>query len=51
VLRTKKNNIQTLEKEVKSLTEIVNLLNEDLKYNDTTEEVRKTDCTYADKLK
>jgi hypothetical protein len=45
------NNIQTLENEVKSLTKIVNLLSEDLKYIDTTKEVRKADCTYADKLK
>ena len=29
-----KNNIQALEKEVKSLMEIINLLSEELKYND-----------------
>jgi hypothetical protein len=46
-----KNNTQALEKEVKSLTEIINILSEELKYNDTTEEVRKADCTCADKLK
>ena len=46
-----KNNIQALEKEVKSLTEIINILSEELKHDDTTNEVRKADCTYADKLK
>jgi hypothetical protein len=45
-----KNNIQALEKEIKSLTEIINILSEQLKY-DIPEEVRKADCTYADKLK
>jgi len=37
-------NIQTLEKEATSLTEIINILSEELRYNGTTEEVRKADC-------
>jgi archaellum component FlaC len=46
-----KNNIQTLEKEAKSLTEIINTLSEELRYNGTMEEVRKADCLCADKFK
>jgi len=46
-----KNNIQALEKEVKSLTEIINILSEKWKHNETTEEVRMADGTYADKRK
>jgi len=40
-----------LEKEAKSLTEIINTLSEELRYNGTTEEVRKADCLCADKFK
>ena len=46
-----KNNFRPLEKEAKSLTEIINTLSEELRYNGTTEEVRKADCLCADKLK
>jgi hypothetical protein len=45
-----KNKIQALEKKIKSLTEIINILSEELKYN-TTEEVKNADCMYADKFK
>jgi len=44
------NNIQAFEKEVKSLTEIISILNDELKH-DATEEVMKADCLCVDKLK
>ena len=46
-----KNNIQALEKEVKSLRDIINILSEEWKRNETTEEVRMADGTYTDKRK
>ena len=45
------SHIQTLEREIKSLTEIVKILNAERKYDATTVEVRKTNYTSADKLK
>ena len=46
-----KNNIQAFEKEAKSLTEIINILVDELKYDDATEEAMKADCLCANKLK
>jgi hypothetical protein len=43
--------IQALEREIKSLTEIVKILNAERNSDATIDEVRKTNCTYADKLK
>jgi hypothetical protein len=46
-----KRNVQALEKEIGSLTEVIKVLSEELKFNDSTDGVRKTACSYADILK
>jgi hypothetical protein len=46
-----KKNIQALEKEIGSLMEVIKVLSEELKFNDSTDGVRKTACSYADILK
>ena len=45
------SHIEALESEIKSLTQIVKILNAERKYDASTVEVRKTNCTYVDKLK
>jgi len=46
-----KRDVQTLENEVKSMTEIINILRDELKYNRAYKKDRKSNSTYAEKLK
>jgi hypothetical protein len=46
-----KSDVQVLENEVKSMTEIINVLRDALKYNSAYKEDRNLNSTYAQKLK
>jgi hypothetical protein len=46
-----KRDVQALENEVKSMTEIINILRDELKYNRAYKEDRNSNSTYAEKLK
>ena len=46
-----KRDVQALENEVKSMSEVINILREELKYDCTSKGDKKTHSTYAEKLK
>jgi len=46
-----KSDVKALENEVKSMTEIINILRDELKYSRAYKEVRNLNSTYAEKLK